>query len=39
MLLRIGVHFIKHDIQDVFLKSAKILPTSLFDSVENYKSN
>jgi hypothetical protein len=26
-LLRIGVHFIKHDIQGVFLKCAEILPT------------
>jgi hypothetical protein len=28
-LLRIGVHFIKHDIQGVFLKCAEILPTRL----------
>jgi hypothetical protein len=28
-LLRIGVHFIKHDIQCVFLKCAEILPTRL----------
>jgi hypothetical protein len=28
-LLRIGVHFIKHDIQAVFLKCAEILPTRL----------
>jgi hypothetical protein len=30
-----GVHFIKHDIQGVFLKCAEILPTRLFDNVEN----
>jgi hypothetical protein len=34
-LLRIGVHFIKHDIQGVFLKCAEILPTRLFDNVEH----
>jgi hypothetical protein len=34
-LLRIGVHFIKHDIQGVFLKCAEILPRSLFDNVED----
>jgi hypothetical protein len=28
-LLRIGVHFIKHGIQGVFLKCAEILPTRL----------
>jgi hypothetical protein len=28
-LLRIGVHFMKHDIQGVFLKCAEILPTGL----------
>jgi hypothetical protein len=28
-LFRIGVHFIKHDIQGVFLKCAEILPTGL----------
>jgi hypothetical protein len=32
-LLRIGVHFIKHDIQGVFLKCAEILPTRLWDNV------
>jgi hypothetical protein len=34
-----GVHFIKHDIQGVFLKCAEILPTRLFDNVEKTKSN
>jgi hypothetical protein len=34
-LLHIGVHFIKHDIQSVFLKCAEILPTRLFDNVED----
>jgi hypothetical protein len=33
-LLRIGVHFIKHHIQGVFLKCVEILPTRLFDNVE-----
>jgi hypothetical protein len=28
-LLRTGIHFIKHDIQGVFLKCAEILPTRL----------
>jgi hypothetical protein len=28
-LLHIGAHFIKHDIQGVFLKSAEILPMRL----------
>jgi hypothetical protein len=28
-----GVHFIKHDIQGVFLKCAEILPTRLFHNV------
>jgi hypothetical protein len=32
---RIGVRFIKYDIQDVFLKCAVILPTRLFDNVED----
>jgi hypothetical protein len=32
---RIGVHFIKYDIQGVFLKCAEILPTRLFDNVED----
>jgi hypothetical protein len=32
---RIGVRFIKYDIQDVFLKCAEILPTRLFDNVED----
>jgi hypothetical protein len=32
---RIGVRFIKYDIQGVFLKSAEILPTRLFDNVED----
>jgi hypothetical protein len=36
-LLRIGVHFIKHDIQGVFLKCAEILPTRLWDNVEDQK--
>jgi hypothetical protein len=30
---RIGVHFIKYDIQGVFLKCAEILPTRFFDNV------
>jgi hypothetical protein len=34
---RIGVRFIKYDIQGVFLKCAEILPTRLFDNVEDYK--
>jgi hypothetical protein len=36
-LLRIGVYFIKHDIQGVFLKCAEILPTRLFDNLEDLK--
>jgi hypothetical protein len=36
-LLRIGVHFIKYDIQGVFLKCAEILPTRLWDNVEDQK--
>jgi hypothetical protein len=28
-------HFIKHDIQGVFLNCAEILPTELYDNVEN----
>jgi hypothetical protein len=32
---RIGVRFIKYDIQSVFLKCAEILPTRLFDNVEH----
>jgi hypothetical protein len=32
---RIGVRFIKYDIQGVFLKCAEILPTRLFDNVED----
>jgi hypothetical protein len=31
----IGVRFIKYDIQGVFLKCAEILPTRLFDNVED----
>jgi hypothetical protein len=34
---RIGVRFIKYDIQGVFLKCAEILPTRLFDNVEDLK--
>jgi hypothetical protein len=30
-----GVPFIKYDIQGVFLKCAEILPTRLFDNVED----
>jgi hypothetical protein len=33
--LLVVVHFIKHDIQGVFLKCAEILPTRLFDNVED----
>jgi hypothetical protein len=32
---RIGVRFIKYDIQGVFLKCAEILHTRLFDNVED----
>jgi hypothetical protein len=32
---RIGVRFIKHNVQGVFLKCAEILPTRLFDNVED----
>jgi hypothetical protein len=32
---RIGVRFIKYDIEGVFLKGAEILPTRLFDNVED----
>jgi hypothetical protein len=32
---RIGLHFMKHDIQGVFLKCVEILPTRLFDNVED----
>jgi hypothetical protein len=32
---RIGVCFIKYDIQGVFLKYAEILPTRLWDNVED----
>jgi hypothetical protein len=32
---RIGVRFIKYDIQGVLLKCAEILPTRLFDNVED----
>jgi hypothetical protein len=32
---RIGVCFIKYDIQGVYLKYAEILPTRLWDNVEN----
>jgi hypothetical protein len=32
---RIGVRFIEYDIQGVFLKCAEILPTRLFDNVED----
>jgi hypothetical protein len=32
---RIGVHFIKIDIQGVFLKCVEILPTRLWDKVED----
>jgi hypothetical protein len=32
---RIGVRFIKYDIQGVFLKCGEILPTRLFDNVED----
>jgi hypothetical protein len=34
---RIGVRFIKYDIQGVVLKCAEILPTRLFDNVEDKK--
>jgi hypothetical protein len=34
---RIGVHFIKYDIQGVFLKCTEILPTRLFDNVKDQK--
>jgi hypothetical protein len=33
----IGVRFIKYDIQGVFLKCAEILPTTLFDNVEDWE--
>jgi hypothetical protein len=32
---RIGVRFIKYDKRGVFLKCAEILPTRLWDNVEN----
>jgi hypothetical protein len=32
---RIGLHFIKYDIQGVFLRCAEILPTRLWDNVED----
>jgi hypothetical protein len=32
---RIGVRFIKYDIQGVFFKCAEILPMRLFDNVED----
>jgi hypothetical protein len=32
---RVGVCFIKYDIQGVFLKYAEILPTRLWDNVED----
>jgi hypothetical protein len=32
---RIGVRFTKYDIQGVFLKCAEILPTRLWDNVED----
>jgi hypothetical protein len=32
---RIGVRFIKYDIQGVFLKCGEILPARLFDNVED----
>jgi hypothetical protein len=32
---RIGVRFIKYDIQGVFLKCAEFLPSRLFDNVED----
>jgi hypothetical protein len=32
---RIGVRFITYDIQDVFLKCAEILPTRLWNNVED----
>jgi hypothetical protein len=32
---RIGVRFIKYDVQGVFSKCAEILPTRLFDNVED----
>jgi hypothetical protein len=32
---RVGVRFIKYDIQGVFLKCAEILPTRLFGNVED----
>jgi hypothetical protein len=34
-VIRIGVHFIKYDIHGVFLKYAEILPTKLWDNVED----
>jgi hypothetical protein len=34
---RIGVRFIKYDIQGVFLKCAETLRTRLFDNVEDEK--
>jgi hypothetical protein len=39
MLRCIGVHFVKYDIQGVFLKCAKILRTRLWDNVEDSKNN
>jgi hypothetical protein len=36
-VIRIGVHFIKYDIHGVFLKYAEILPTMLWDNVEDQK--
>jgi hypothetical protein len=32
---RVGVRFIKYDIQGVFLKCAEILPTVLWENVED----
>jgi hypothetical protein len=32
---KLTFNFIKHDIQDVFLKCAEIFPTRLFDNVEH----
>jgi hypothetical protein len=33
--LEVSVHFIKYDIHGVFLKCAEILPTRLWDNVED----
>jgi hypothetical protein len=34
---RIGVRFIKYDMQGVFLGCAEVLPTRLFDNLEDWE--